>query len=52
MDTIAKQTKETQSLTYRIEHEGVSATELAEKTFCFSCGCFQGGVASEGAFGR
>ncbi len=31
------------SLKYRVELVSHKANSLAEKTFCFYCGCFQGG---------
>ena len=46
MDSVTKKVKDIRTLSYRIEHEGVSTAELLEKTFCFACGCFQGGGGS------
>lgn len=51
MDSVTKKLKDIRTLSYRIEHEGVSTAELLEKTFCFACGCFQGGGGSGGGGG-
>lgn len=29
---------------YTIIKKGTTKKEMMEKTFCFACGCFQGGV--------
>lgn len=40
MEKIITSCKELQ---YRVESVGKKVDETSEKTFCFSCGCFQGG---------
>lgn len=33
-----------QILSFRVEHESMQKRDCSEKTFCFACGCFQGGI--------
>ena len=37
-------TKKSRPLRYRVELVSRKVDSLAEKTFCFWCGCFQGGI--------